>query len=239
MESKCLILTIVKYKGNPLLEESIVRFEGKGGKIGRTEDNDLVLSKDDYVSRHHAEIKFESGYYVLTDTSENGTQIENGNSLHHDTIQLTDSSHLNIGDYEILVNLVGPEAGDKIFDKPDFRPETDKTHIEIPAQKSPSDNWQPVGSDELDPFGRIDDKLINNQGEPSIEPALDHAPPQNVVYEPRKLELPEQRSVKVPTNLGEQLFGKVNPREDKFPFPSDRGEQPATTKKVISMNEKI
>src|SRR5262245_64772905 len=49
-------------------------FQSTGGTIGRLPDNDWVLP-DPYVSSRHARIRFQSGTFLIEDTSTNGVFI--------------------------------------------------------------------------------------------------------------------------------------------------------------------
>jgi type VI secretion system FHA domain protein len=95
-------------------------FDRTGGTIGRLPEpgNKLHLpDPDKYISRKHAVIRYENGFYFLTDTSTAGTFLMNRNlKVHRDSIQLTDGDRLRIGDYELMVAIPGSET----FDTPSF-----------------------------------------------------------------------------------------------------------------------
>ena len=59
---------------------SIKVFGSEGGSIGRSADNDWVLPDPErFVSSRHAVIESHGPEFVLTDTSTNGTFINNRN----------------------------------------------------------------------------------------------------------------------------------------------------------------
>jgi hypothetical protein len=67
--------------------------------IGRGLDNDLVID-DPRVSRHHAQITFRHGHYLLRDQrSTNGTFV---NNQQIETVVLATGDHLSIGGFELM-----------------------------------------------------------------------------------------------------------------------------------------
>ena len=64
-------------------------------KIGRSQDNDIIL-KDPHVSRNHAEVRSENGYYEIIDLGSTGGIRVNGNQVSRsmlkrgDVIELAD-----------------------------------------------------------------------------------------------------------------------------------------------------
>jgi hypothetical protein len=70
-------------------------------KIGRDPGNDVIL-RDPKVSRHHAEIIFEKGFFVLRDlSSANGTYV-NGRKIH--VAPLTDGAEIRLGNSHGVFN---------------------------------------------------------------------------------------------------------------------------------------
>lgn len=112
-----LTIRILTYKDRPHPEPGSVVFDQQGGSLGRTRENRLVLSdpEERLVSRKHALITYENGCYYLTDTSKNGTLICNKDLLlQKDTIMLADGDRLEIGDYELLVNIYPERNGKEV-----------------------------------------------------------------------------------------------------------------------------
>jgi type VI secretion system FHA domain protein len=92
-------------------------FGPEGGTLGRTSkerENHLALPDPErYISRKHAAIKFDNGFYYLTDTSVDGTYIQNKNiRVCQDTVVLADGDRLRIGDYELIIHIPALDAPD-------------------------------------------------------------------------------------------------------------------------------
>lgn len=104
-----MVLTIkaIKYKGQPLSSILSAVFDHRGGKLGRSSSNDLVLADEDkFVSGEHAVIKYEDGGFYYMDTSLNGTLFTNRNQrIHHTKILLQDQDELRVGDYDLLFRI--------------------------------------------------------------------------------------------------------------------------------------
>ena len=106
-----LKLKVISYKGRPSPDRLEVSLGQDGGTLGRSPDsrhNHLTLNDPDrYISRRHASISFENGLYYLTDTSKDGTYIQNKNiRVYRDTVVLAAGDRLRIGDYELDVSIV-------------------------------------------------------------------------------------------------------------------------------------
>jgi type VI secretion system protein len=104
-----MVLTIkaIKYKGQPLSSPLAAVFDHRGGKLGRSSNNDLVLADEDkFVSGEHAVIKYENDGFYYIDTSLNGTLFTNRNQrIHHTKILLQDQDELRVGDYDLLLSI--------------------------------------------------------------------------------------------------------------------------------------
>ncbi len=102
-----LTLKVLSFKGQPIIEIAPVSFGNEGGSIGRSDDNALVLpDKDKFVSRHHAQISYNNGFYYLSDHSLGGVFI-NGQlkPLLNQTIPIDQGTLLKIGEYELSVSI--------------------------------------------------------------------------------------------------------------------------------------
>jgi type VI secretion system FHA domain protein len=90
-----------------------MKFDARGGSIGRSQDNDWVFPDPHrYVSSRHAMIDCQGGAYYLIDTSRNGIYINNADtpvSRGHPQ-RLFDGDILRIGDCDIAVELTADEA---------------------------------------------------------------------------------------------------------------------------------
>lgn len=90
-----------------------VRLAGKPGqivdrrwwRIGREGDNDLVIDSDDFSSRYHAWIIFESNQFWLEDLGSTNGTILNGEPL-TDRRLLADGDTIKIGLSEIMFSLL-------------------------------------------------------------------------------------------------------------------------------------
>jgi type VI secretion system protein len=103
-----LRLRVVSIHAQLLGEDGIKVFGVHGGSIGRSGDNDWVLpDADRYVSGHHARVEYREGKYWLTDTSSNGTYINDSSSPLADggPYALKEGDRLRLGDYELTVDL--------------------------------------------------------------------------------------------------------------------------------------
>lgn len=113
-----LRLRVVSIHAQLLGEDGIKVFGVHGGSIGRSGDNDWVLpDADRYVSGHHARVEYRDGKYWLTDTSSNGTYVNDSNSPLADSgpHALKEGDRLRLGDYELTVDLdvAGKAPADK------------------------------------------------------------------------------------------------------------------------------
>jgi pSer/pThr/pTyr-binding forkhead associated (FHA) protein len=103
--------------------------------LGRDPGNDIIV-RDPKVSRHHAEIVFERGFFVLHDlASANGTYV-NGKRIR--VAPLTHGARLRLGNTygrfseELPTeNEATPMAGDEPFDQPVPPPTEDLSALDI------------------------------------------------------------------------------------------------------------
>lgn len=105
-----LKVKVISYKGHPPAERIETSFNESGGTIGRTAErhnNHLTLPDPErYISRNHALIRYENGIYTLTDTSKDGTYINDKKArVSRDTVTLADGDRIWIGDYELSVHI--------------------------------------------------------------------------------------------------------------------------------------
>jgi hypothetical protein len=85
-------------------DEQVHTFDGSGLTIGRSADNDLVLS-DSRVSRHHARISGRRGTLVYSDLgSTNGSRV---NGVDVGELVLGAGDRIEIGDTVIVVEVAG------------------------------------------------------------------------------------------------------------------------------------
>jgi predicted component of type VI protein secretion system len=107
-----LALSIVSEQGVELGSAAYKVFDERGGSIGRVAGNDWVLpDAQNFVSSRHARVSAANGMFYLEDMSSNGTFI---NAPDQATSRerpqpLNDGDRLYIGDYEIVVQVIGDE----------------------------------------------------------------------------------------------------------------------------------
>jgi len=123
--------------------------------LGRDPGNDIIL-RDPKVSRHHAEIVFERGFFVLHDlASANGTYV-NGKRIR--VAPLTHGARLRMGNTygrfseELPTESeAAPMAGAEPFDQPVPAPTEDLSALEIvPTSEHPRVNLQTVPHEKVD-----------------------------------------------------------------------------------------
>ncbi len=103
-----LRLRVVSNHARMLGESSTRVFGVHGGTIGRSGGNDWILPDPErYISGKHARIEYRAGAYWLTDTSSNGTYVNEGT----DPLsavgphELKDGDRLRMGDYDLAVTI--------------------------------------------------------------------------------------------------------------------------------------
>jgi predicted component of type VI protein secretion system len=109
-----LALSIVSEQGGNLGPAAYKVFDERGGSIGRVAGNDWVLpDAQNFVSSRHARVSAANGTFYLEDTSSNGTFINAPDQAasREPPQALSDGDRLYIGDYEIVVQVIGDEPG--------------------------------------------------------------------------------------------------------------------------------
>lgn len=116
-----LTLTVLLLKHKPITDVITVTIDHEGGSIGRSDDNTLVLPDvDKFVSRHHANIRFENNSYYLSDTSLSGVYI-NGDEkyINNAVVRLDNGMRLRIGEYEVAVTITAEPVGNDFPSMPE------------------------------------------------------------------------------------------------------------------------
>jgi type VI secretion system protein ImpI/type VI secretion system protein len=134
-----LILTILSFKGEPVLAATRVEFDSNGGSIGRNDKNHMVLPSP-AVSSFHALVVFRDGQYFLKDgeyeqqflhavlkkPSTNSTQLVHADGgtriLKGDEAVLLGHEKIYIGEYELGVELQVQQAAALNFGQPAVSP---------------------------------------------------------------------------------------------------------------------
>jgi type VI secretion system FHA domain protein len=105
-----LALSVISEQGAALGPTAYKVFDETGGSIGRIAGNDWVLpDPQNFVSSRHARVLARDGTFYLEDTSSNGTFINAPDvpASRTEPVPLKDGDRLFIGDYEIIVQLIG------------------------------------------------------------------------------------------------------------------------------------
>ncbi len=104
-----LKLTITSFQRLSPGQESTRILEHGSLMIGRAAQNDWILQDPERIlSSNHCVIHCKGGGYFLTDTSTNGTFVNDSEQRipRNQTVQLDDGDHFVLGEYEIEVNVV-------------------------------------------------------------------------------------------------------------------------------------
>jgi type VI secretion system FHA domain protein len=110
-----LALSVISEQGAALGPTAYKVFDENGGSIGRITGNDWVLpDPQNFVSSRHARVLARDGTFYLEDTSSNGTFINAPDvpASRTEPVPLKDGDRLFIGDYEIIVQLIGGARAD-------------------------------------------------------------------------------------------------------------------------------
>ncbi|MEM7127965.1 MAG: protein kinase [Chloroflexota bacterium] len=138
-----------------------VPFAGSVMRIGRGNDNDVVLS-DSQVSRHHALVERAGRTFRITDQdSGNGVMLGHQRIQPNQSVRWMPDRALRIGSYTLFLQ-IGDDSGPQdlmmegmVFKGKNFRDETPRTTIEMDrVEPKPQTLWDRI------PVPRIDPKLI-------------------------------------------------------------------------------
>jgi len=122
--------------------------------VGRDPGNDIIL-RDPKVSRHHAEIVFERGFFVLHDlASANGTYV---NSKRVRVAPLTHGAKLRMGNTYGRFSEELPTESDEANQEPFERPLQQNAGVESQAT-SQHESFNPVATQPHDKVGNDDIK---------------------------------------------------------------------------------
>ncbi len=111
-----LQLRIISDHRRLLGDRSTAVFDGAGGNIGRSTDNDWVLPDPQrYVSAHHARVHFRDGLYILEDTSTNGVFIndEDRPVAKRGPHVLQNGDIIRFGEYQVVAMVESRPAGNE------------------------------------------------------------------------------------------------------------------------------
>lgn len=109
MEMVTLTLSVLTHHHRLLGRERHIELQERGGKLGRSEDSDLVLpDADRLISKQHALIDFISGQFYITDTSVNGVYLNNNSKPlgKGNRTTVKEGDVIQIGDYRIHMRII-------------------------------------------------------------------------------------------------------------------------------------
>lgn len=177
-------------------------FAHESGTIGRSSTNLLVLPDPNrWISSKHAEIKYLSPDYYMTDTSTNGIlfralnqqpkQLGSGNS-----VKLNDGDQFQIGDYVIVAKLLedSPQfetrerAKETVNFSGDLFSDFNPVSIQEIIKENDlfSDNQPSASEDPLD-FSFLEPDKSNSRGANKVDLVdLGHIPPNKEIYQPKQ-----------------------------------------------------
>lgn len=116
-----LHLRAERFRDRPLQSGPERRFPDRGGSIGRSEDNYMVLPDSTrLVSGRHAFVLLRGTRYFIVDTSQNGVFINRSTKPLGwcRTAEITHGDTLGIGDFELRAWISGGELGEATTDAP-------------------------------------------------------------------------------------------------------------------------
>ncbi|MGE0113389.1 MAG: type VI secretion system-associated FHA domain protein TagH [Steroidobacteraceae bacterium] len=159
-----LKLRVISEHYQQLGKQSSRLFGVTGGRIGRSADNDWILPDPErYVSSHHAEVRFESGKWILEDVSTNGIFVNGSDTplSQQGVHQMKDGDRLRLGDYDILVS---------IDEQSDFPPEAtgQAPQVSVAKAKGKSRTEQRAELEELNVEIDINELLSSTAPEPNV-----------------------------------------------------------------------
>ena len=120
-----LQLRIISDHRRLLGDRSTAVFDGAGGNIGRSTDNDWVLPDPQrYVSAHHARIHYRDGLYILEDTSTNGVFINDDDRpvAKRGAHVLQNGDIVRFGEYQVVAMVESRTAAGEAQDAVGARP---------------------------------------------------------------------------------------------------------------------
>jgi type VI secretion system protein len=171
-----LHLRVVGYDGHAPMPAAECVIDRTDGKLGRADDNDLVLpDQEGVVSRVHARIEYTDGTYCLVDQSTNGTSLgEPQRALESGVaVPLADGDLILIGPFTLRAEItpvgtgINPELStDRLIDldapstKPDpFAPDEGQleplSEMDGWSSEARRPDWFPVGDEEQSPAAEL------------------------------------------------------------------------------------
>lgn len=231
-----LKLTITSYQRLSPGQESVKVLDRGSISIGRASKNDWILQDPERIlSSEHCIVHYKDGGYVLTDTSTNGTFLNDSEQRipRNQAVRLKDGDHFVLGEYEITVALVGSAISDEAEEdegpitdialRPGLSPPVAIPEIMPPRIEASADIVKPSfnelladSRDEPDRLGLEHSAVGAPQPGAATEPPPDSGGPEGAVYEPPELLLPEPPPAPVAqaTEAAELLVSPTPPSPD-------------------------
>lgn len=205
-----LKLTITSYQRLSPGQEPVKTLERGSISIGRASKNDWILQDPERIlSSEHCVVHYKDGGYVLTDTSTNGTFLNDSEQriARNQTVRLKDGDHFVLGEYEIAVAIIETEVEEEAEEGPitdvALKPDLMPPRIAMPEIAplplgASADMVKPSFGDLLTDSRDDHDHLGLERsavGSPhpgaATEPPSDIGGPEGAVYEPPELLIPE------------------------------------------------
>lgn len=232
-----LKLTITSYQRLSPGQEPTKILERGSISIGRAPKNDWVLQDPERIlSSEHCIVHYKDGDYILTDTSTNGTFLNDSEEriARNQAVRLKDGDHFILGEYEITVATTHAET-----EQEEEGPITDvalQAGLTPPLSAPSAPGALPIASSADIVKPAFDDLLADSRddqdhlglehsaaGSPSpgvaTEPPDDIGGPEGAIYEPPELLSPESPAEH--QNLPPELPEPPSPIADAAPLIPD------------------
>ena len=229
-----LKLTITSYQRLSPGQEPAKTLDRGSISIGRASKNDWILQDPERIlSSEHCIVHYKDGGYVLTDTSTNGTFLNDSEQriARNQAIRLKDGDHFVLGEYEITVAITNTaieedgEAEGPITDvaprpgltpHPAAIPEIMPPHIEASADivKPSFSDLLTDSRDDQDHLGLAHAAVGAPHPGAATEPSSDIGGPEGAVYEP-----PDLLILESPAARQDVLPESPVARQDVLPAP--------------------
>ena len=204
-----LKLTITSYQRLSPGQEPVKTLDRGSISIGRASKNDWILQDPERIlSSEHCVVHYKDGGYVLTDTSTNGTFLNDSEQriARNQAVRLKDGDHFVLGEYEITVAIADTATEEEeegpitdvalqpgLTPPPIAIPEIMPPHIEASADivKPSFSDLLTDSRDEQDHLGLAHSGAGSPHPGAATEPPPDTGGPEGAVYEPPDLLIPE------------------------------------------------
>ncbi len=196
-----LKLTITSFQRLSPGQETTKILDHGSISIGRAAQNGWILQDPERIlSSNHCVIHYQDGGYFLTDTSTNGTFLNDSEQRipRNQTVRLQDSDHFLLGEYEIEASLI-PSAAELT----EIEPEEPLTDIVPVPHVLPTTGASDLGGGSADLVGKpsFADLLAENQDNLDLKPPVGPRAKDGVATEPSPDLLAPDRAFFAPPEL--------------------------------------